>query len=143
MDESGCRFRRLQFTSRRETRASAAWRQYGIVRLRRDFQVSTYLLERLSSFAEDRVNHNSDRYHYLLQAEPDLISLDDYVFTTGQFPIRHATKIETLINFARLMQRPTLSSLDPVSKQDHKDSGGVQMMQMRVSATAEEVPTRN
>lgn len=32
----------------------------------------------------------SPRYHYLLQADADLISLDDYVLNTGEAPIRHS-----------------------------------------------------
>jgi hypothetical protein len=27
------------------------------------------------------------RYHYLLQSEPDLISLDDYVLNTGKYTL--------------------------------------------------------
>lgn len=28
-----------------------------------------------------------DRYHFLLQSDPDLLSLDDYVLNTGTSPL--------------------------------------------------------
>ena len=64
------------------------WGQYGIFHVRRDTQVSgsSLSLARITStdvFFLCSVGHC--RYHFLLQSEPEVLSLDDYVLNTGEF----------------------------------------------------------
>lgn len=74
----GCQGRRWNIEySRRHQEGVLPLGQYGELHVCRDLQVSFLIVTWIREKGPD------DRYHYLLQSDPDLLSLDDYVLNTG------------------------------------------------------------